>query len=102
MGILFEAPGLGSLGAPLANDADSMFAAALGYQKFFAHGRTQVVVELGGRSRFDSSRRRAFGAGLRLQQALGQRVVLRFDAYVGNQRDEGGFAGSRSEILFKF
>ena len=68
VGILFEAPGIGTIAAPLANDADRMFGAALGYQKFFAGGRGQVVVELGGRVRHDGSERRAIGGMVRLQR----------------------------------
>lgn len=102
VGILFEAPAIGSIAAPLANDADRVYGGALGYQRFFADGRRQVVLEVAGRSRFGSWRDRAAAAGLRLQQALGRRLVLRLDAYVGSEREEGGFAGARSELLVKF
>ena len=102
IGILFEAPGLGSIGAPLANDADHVFGGAVGTQFFFNHARTQLVLELGGRGQFDSSRARAAAVGLRLQQALGQRVILRFDGYGGYERGEGGFVGGRSELVLKF
>ncbi len=102
LGILFEAPGLGSIGSALASDADRVFAAALGIQLFFDHGRTQVVLEVAGRGRFESSRDRATGAGVRVERALGRRVVLRFDGYGGIRRGEGGFVGGRSEIVLKF
>jgi len=102
VGILFEAPGIGSIGAPLANDADHVFGGALGTQLFFNHGRTQLVLEVGGRGQTDSSRARAGGAGLRLQQALGRRFILRLDGYGGYERGLGGFVGGRTEFVVKF
>lgn len=108
VGILFEAPGLGSIGAPLPNDADQVFGGAVGAQLFFDQARTQLVLEAGGRGRFGSSRAGAVAGGFRFQQALGRRVILRFDGYGGYERDagragaHGGFVGGRSEVVVKF
>jgi len=102
IGLLFEAPGFGSLGAPLANDADHPLGGAIGYHKFWAQGRTQLIMELGGRIQPRSEGTDAWGLALRLQQALGRRVVLRFDLYGVSQRERGEFLGARSEILIKF
>jgi hypothetical protein len=102
IGILFEAPGLGSIGAPLANDADHVMGGALGYQKFFDGGRLQVVAEVGGRTRYDSARGAMVGAGVRVQRALGRRMILRLDGWLGHRRDTGRFGGARSELLVKF
>lgn len=102
VGILFEAFGLGSIGSPLANDAEQVYGGALGTQLFFDHGRTQLVFEVAGRNRFDDSRSRAAAAGMRFQRALGQRTILRFDAYGGIGKEEGVFGGGRTEIVVKF
>ncbi|MDJ0786530.1 MAG: hypothetical protein QNK05_06950 [Myxococcota bacterium] len=101
IGILFEAPGVGSIGSPFSNDADHLIGAALGYQKFFQGGRRQVVLELGARSRYDAGDGDALGMGLRFQQALGRRFILRVDGYGGTRSGHGGFAGGRAEIVLK-
>ncbi len=102
IGLLFEAPGFGSLSAPLANDADHPIGGAIGYHKFWSQGRSQLIVELGGRIQPRGDGTDAWGVTARLQQALGRRVVLRFDLYGVSQRERGEFVGARSEILIKF
>ena len=102
VGILFEAPGVGGIGSPLPNDADHVLGAALGYQKFWLGGRTQLVAEAGGRIHTSTSASDSLGVALRLQQAIGRRVVLRFDVYGVRERERGGFLGARSEIVVKF
>ena len=102
VGILFDAPGLGSIGSPLANDADHLLGGAIGYQKFWAGGRTQLVAELGGRIHPRTSAADGAGIAFRLQQALGQRVVLRFDLYGVTERGRGEFLGARAEVVVKF
>ncbi len=102
VGILFEAPGLGAVGAPLANDADHALGGALGYQKFWAGGRTQFIAEVGGRVDPRGAGSDGWGLGFRFQQALGRRTVLRFDLYGVSARDRGEFVGFRSELEFRF
>ncbi len=50
-GILFAAPGIGRIGAPLGNQVDDAVGGALGYQMFFANKRQQLLLEVGGRTR---------------------------------------------------
>ena len=57
-GILFAATGLGSVGSPISNEAGSAVGAALGYQQFFRHGRSQMIYEVA-RSRPDRQSRSA-------------------------------------------
>jgi hypothetical protein len=102
IGILFEAPGLGGIGAPLANDADHVVGGAVGYQKFWREGRLQLVAELGGRTRHDTSSDGMVAGGLRIQRAIGRRLILRFDGWLGRRDGTGSFAGGRSELVVRF
>lgn len=49
-GVLFAAPGIGRVGAPLGNQVDDAVGGAIGYQMFFGHTRQQLLLELGGRA----------------------------------------------------
>ena len=102
IGILFEAPGFGSVRAPLANDTDHTTGFAVGYHKFLNGGRRQVVLELAGRLHTRTGDRDGWGSAVRLQQALGRRLVLRIDLYGVSERFRGDFFGARSEFLIKF
>ena len=101
IGILFEAPGVGTIGAPLANDGNRALAGALGYQKFLFGGRTQLVFELAGRLQSNDRRSQAGGGGLRIQQALGRRLILRLDLYGIARTHQPDFLGGRSELVVK-
>ena len=48
-GVLFAAPGIGRLGAPLGNQVDHSVGGAIGHQMFFADSRRQLLLEIGGR-----------------------------------------------------
>ncbi len=50
IGILYSAPGIGRIGAPLGSISDYAVGASAGYQFFFASTRQQLIVELGGRT----------------------------------------------------
>ena len=102
VGILFEAFGVGAIGAPLANDGRRVLGGALGYHKFLAGGRTQLVLELGGRADYADKQRAAVAGGLRFQQALGRHVILRIDGWVGHERISDAYGGARTELVFKF
>ncbi|MEM7412295.1 MAG: hypothetical protein AAF430_18850 [Myxococcota bacterium] len=102
IGILFEAPGLGTIGAPLNNDGNRALAGALGYQKFLFGGRTQIVLEVAGRLQSNDRRTQAGGGGLRIQQALGRRFILRLDLYGIARTHQRDFMGGRSELVVKF
>ena len=100
VGILFEPGGLGSYEAPLGGELGDMLGAGLGYQWLLAHGRRQVVVEVGGRKRYRGAA--AAAAGVRVQQALGRRLVARLDGFaVRDERDEASFGG-RLELRVEF
>jgi hypothetical protein len=101
-GILFAAIGLGTYGTPLSNRADNTMGGALGYQMFFNNQRTNLVLELGGRTGTDGREDASVALGARLQFAIGARSLIQFDAFVaGNEgRDDG--AGLRSEYLLRF
>jgi hypothetical protein len=101
-GILFAGSGLGTIPAALDADADEAVGTALGYQWIFNNARTQIVFELGGRTDTDNSQREQSAAGIRLQQAMGQRFILLFDMYQANHEDqEDNPWGARLELLLK-
>ena len=100
-GILFASPGIGSLGSPLPNDANEAVGAAIGYQLFFNDTRTQLILEIAGRTDTDDTQREASAVGFRLQQALGRRFVLVFDAFGAEQKTLDNAWGVRIELLIK-
>ncbi|MFT5043032.1 MAG: hypothetical protein ACI8TX_004029 [Hyphomicrobiaceae bacterium] len=102
MGVLFEAPGLGSIGSPLDNDANRFFAGVVGYQVFFSGGRAQLVLEAAGRARYAAVRDGTVGVGVRFQHAIGRRAMIRIDGYGGHTKGTHGFVGGRSELVIKF
>ncbi|GAB5451209.1 MAG: hypothetical protein Hals2KO_15370 [Halioglobus sp.] len=102
VGILYAATGLGNYPAPLGNNAINSFGGAVGYQMFFQQNRRQLILELGGRTDTDNTDRRQIAAGARFQQAIGNRFVFRFDAYVSElQKFDAGW-GARTELQVKF
>jgi hypothetical protein len=94
-GILFAAPGIGRIGAPLGSGADNSAGGAIGRQMFFDATRKQLVFELGGR--FDTGSEAGgvnlAGAGARFQAAMGRRFVFVVDGVGAWNLDE-------SESLF--
>jgi len=80
-GILFAAPGIGSIGAALGNNADNAVGGALGRQFFLNRTRSQLVFELAGRTSTDPDVVGGDFAGLgaRFQSAIGRRLVLLAD-----------------------
>ncbi len=101
-GILFESAGMGRFRSPLSSRADDVVGGAIGHQMFFAHGRRQLIVELGGRKDTNGIGEAEAALGLRLQQAVGRRLVVRLDGFgaVREGRDEA--FGGRVETLVKF
>lgn len=81
-GILFESAGLGRYAAALDSSTDSSVGGALGFQKFFNETRSQIVLEIAERYALRGSGQRATATGIRLQQALGRRSLIRFDTYL--------------------
>jgi hypothetical protein len=101
-GILFAAPGLGTVDAPLGSDPADSVGAAIGWQKIAPGGRDQWTLELAGRSETRGAEDTAAALGGRYQHAIGQHTVVVFDLYGGWEEEEGGFSGGRFELLFKF
>ncbi|NNM34996.1 MAG: hypothetical protein HKO53_18100 [Gemmatimonadetes bacterium] len=105
LGILFAAPGIGRLGAPLGNQVDQSVGGAVGYQAFLADTRQQVVLEVGGRYRLsdEALNTNSVGGGLRYQAAMGRRFVFQVDGFGiwDNDFEEVNFGG-RTELLLRF
>jgi len=103
-GILFAAVGLGRYGAALGNRAENSYGGAVGYQWFIDHQkRRQLIVELGGRNGYKNDGNDGqLALGARYQQAIGQRMVIQFDAFgaLNENRDEG--FGGRVELRVNF
>jgi len=80
-GVLFAAPGIGRIGAPLGSHADNAVGGAIGRQIFSSSTRQQLVVELGGRARTktDEAGGDLAGLGARFQAAAGRRFVFLID-----------------------
>ncbi len=101
-GLLFSAPGLGQYGAPLANTANNVVGASLGYQMFFDHTRQQVVLEVGGRQDTDNVNQAALAAGASYQKALDEHWFLVLDSFVAKREDRDVSQGARVELQMKF
>ena len=107
-GINFAAVGLGSYGAPLSSRARDVVGGAFGYQRFYgAAKRRQLLGEIGLRIGTASDVGDSLAGTLRYQMAVGRRLVLVWDGFVG-QRDGGPLAedvtlyGGRFELVVKF
>ena len=102
-GIVFAAPGLGRVGAPVAVRTNDTAGASLGYQFFFDHTRRQLILELGGQQGTkDSQNNDAIATVLRYQQAIGQHFIWVCDGFVGKREGVNVSQGVRGEILVKF
>lgn len=101
-GILFAAPLASLSGPPLSNRADKVVGAAIGYQMFFNHERTQLTLELGGRKDTDRIGAGAVAFGGQLLHALDNRTSVQVDAFVsGNEHRRVG-TGIRAELRTRF
>ena len=101
LGVLYAAVGLGSYGAALNNRANEAYGAALGYQMFFDHERTQLILELGGRESTIGGPG-ALAVGARLQFALGDRYLLQLDGFLSAIEGGQEGAGLRTEMGVTF
>ena len=101
-GVLFAAVGLGRYGSPLSNDPANAAGGAVGYQMFFNNERTQLIAEAGGRVGTAGQDRDAAAFGLRIEQALGNRFVIRADAFVSGREGRDPGAGARTEFVTRF
>lgn len=101
-GILFAAPLAALSGPALSNRADHAVGAALGYQMFFNHERTQLTLELAGRKDTDGIGAGAVAFGGQFLYALGNRTSLQIDAFVSDGENRGVGSGLRGEIRIRF
>ena len=105
-GVLFAAPGIGHIGAPLGNDTDDAVGGAVGYQMFFGHTRQQLIAEVGGRGRYRNAigmgREDMAGVGLRFQAAAGRRFVFVIDGVASRDFDtQENLILGRLELVLK-
>jgi hypothetical protein len=107
-GINFAAVGLGSQGAALSARARDVAGAAIGYQRFFAGTRRQLIVELAGRVGTADAVADSYAATARYQAAFGRRFVFVVDGFLGSRqavapgaRDQN-LSGGRVELVLKF
>ena len=98
-GINFAAVGLGNYGAALSSRARDVVGAAVGYQKFYAGTRKQILVELAGRVATDDPGADSVAATVRYQSAHGRRFVFVADAFAG-YRGSSGLPGDSDDDLF--
>lgn len=104
VGILYEGVGLGTgYGNVLSNQSKDSFGGAIGYQKFLNRTRTQIIFELGGQKGTVAANRLGQIAGaVRLQQALGRRVIARVEGFALGRESLAPNYGARCEFLVKF
>src|SRR5262249_30264860 len=102
IGILFESLGLGRYGAALGNRVADSAGGAVGYQMFFSQARRQLVLEAGGRKDTNGTRQDRVAFGGRFEQAIGSRLVLRFDSFISTGPHRGPGYGGRTELMVKF
>lgn len=103
-GVLFAAPGIGRVGSALTSFSDEAFGASVGHQRFFAHTRRQLLVEVGGRvtTADEPLIGNRIGAGARYQAAMGRRFVVIVDGTAAYDLDlETTAAFGRLELLLK-
>lgn len=101
-GIVFESAGMGRFGSPLSSQAAAVVGGAIGHQMFFAHDRRQLIVELAGRKDTNGIGEAAAALGLRLQQAVGRRLIVRLDGFAAARQGRDAAFGGRVETLLKY
>ncbi len=101
-GLLFSAPGVGRVGAPINVQANNTAGGSLGYQYFFDHTRQQVIWEFGGQKDTDGTNRGAIATGVRYQRAIGHHWIAVFDATVGKRESTNVGTSVRAEARAKF
>ena len=101
-GLLFSAPGVGRVGAPINVQANNSAGGSLGYQYFFDHTRQQVIWEFGGQKDTDGTNRGAIATGMRYQRAIRQHWIGLVDASVGKRESTRVGTSLRFEARAKF
>jgi hypothetical protein len=101
-GILYSAPGIGHVGAPLGTRTDNRAGGSLGYQFFYDHTRQQVIFEIGGHQKTKGDNSAAAGVAVRWQRAIGQHYILLLDGFVTKQESMDTSPGVRLELRMKY
>ena len=101
-GLLFSAPGIGRVSAPINVSANDSTGASLGYQYFFDETRQQLVYELGGQSDIDGSNRGVIASGMRYQRAIGHHWIAVFDVTTAKRESARVATSMRAEARAKF
>ncbi|MCA9232163.1 MAG: hypothetical protein KDA57_16060 [Planctomycetales bacterium] len=101
-GLLFSAPGIGRVGAPINVRANDAAGASLGYQYFFDETRQQVVWEFGGQQATDGANRGVVATGVRYQRAVGHHWITVVDMTVGKRESDNVASSLRFEARAKF
>ena len=101
-GLLFAGADFGGYPAALNNRSDRAFGGVLGYQFLFDGPSRQLVLEVGGRSRTDTSVGAAVAVGARYQQALSERALLEVQGFSAARKQTDDNFGLRAEIRVQF
>ncbi len=105
VGILFAAVGVGEYPPPLSNLPEDAVGGAIGYQHFFDHGRSQLIIEAGMREQHKDSILSVNDAGafaFRYQKALAQNFIFQADVFRSFYREGDNVTGFRTELRVKF
>ena len=101
LGILFASPSLSTYVSELNGFTKNVVGAALGYQAFFDHKRRNVILEVAGRHTYKKARGTGIdqlGFGVQVQQAIGRRIQLQFEAFYALNSGQQDGAGARAEF----
>ncbi|CAM2065185.1 hypothetical protein SCOR_07390 [Sulfidibacter corallicola] len=103
-GISYAGVSLANYGAPLSPTASNVAGAALGYQKFMAHNRQQLLVEVASRFGTRDSVTNEFSLTTRYQAAFGRRFVVVLDGFANliEAFDREAHFGARLELQVRF
>lgn len=105
VGILFEGPGIGRVGAPLSNLANEVAGGALGYQWINTKKRVNITAEIAARidtASGDAGAGDSFAAGVRYQKAYGKNWILRGDAAIATQDEGDDRVVAGADITYQF
>lgn len=104
VGILFSPVGMGRYGVPMGNDIESTVGSALGYQMFMDGIDKQLIFEAAAmtNTHLSITDKAEIGFGLRYQQVVGIRHVIRLDSFVIGQENSDLKYGLRTEWAVKF
>jgi len=101
-GILYASADLGQYGSALGNRADDVVGFSVGYQKFMAGNREQLIAEFGAKQSSVNAKYNALAIGLRFQKAYGKHNIIVLDGFLSDSGLSGSGNGIRLELRSKF